>query len=362
MTPRRRILFGKLSEQQAIINAFKSRVAADAGTFEAEDCLNQTVARLRALGLYEQASLILTPNAYKASKLYAIKPTNGSADPSFTRAGAGSRRNLSGSFDALANNVPVLNYPSGGSCPFLSYQAQRTNLFLNPEAAVTQNITVVVGQVYTITTFGTVTATCSNAGVGVAANGESFTFTATTTTLAVTISGLSGQAYVNCGLGAWAWQTPIMIGAVSTTRPADVVPIQTNAALFGAGGVFTWKMKIRDNLSFANSGIHSSGHYVRAAVGNGLFLSPSSGTRLRLWTVAAGVLYTTLVNNLTMVVTSNGSVVNVWVNGVKVVNNFSYAIAADSYGFQTNSYINVEAFELTPLVLTDAECTALSLT
>jgi len=117
MTPRRRILFGKLSEQQAIINAFKSRVAADAGTFEAEACLNQTVARLRALGLYDQASLILTPNAYKAAKKYSIKPTNGTGDFTVARASTAMRRNASGVWESVANNVPRLHYPVGGGCP-----------------------------------------------------------------------------------------------------------------------------------------------------------------------------------------------------------------------------------------------------
>lgn len=35
----------------AIINAFKSRVAADSGTFEAESCLNTTITNLRNIDL-----------------------------------------------------------------------------------------------------------------------------------------------------------------------------------------------------------------------------------------------------------------------------------------------------------------------
>jgi lysophospholipase L1-like esterase len=59
----------------SIINAFKTRVAADSGTFEAESCLNTTLTTLNNLGLYDKASLILTPNAYKVSKQYSIKPS-----------------------------------------------------------------------------------------------------------------------------------------------------------------------------------------------------------------------------------------------------------------------------------------------
>lgn len=185
------------------------------------------------MNLYEKASLIITANAYKAGKIYAAKPTSGLGDLTVTRGGAGSRRNSAGVIESLANNVPALNYPVNLACPSWAIQAQRTNLFINPESPVTQNITVVSGQVYTITTFGTVTATCSNAGVGSASNNGSFTFTASTTTLTVTISGLSGQAYVNVGLGAANWITPIMSGAVSTTRPADVFQLTGASALIG---------------------------------------------------------------------------------------------------------------------------------
>lgn len=172
------------------------------------------------MNLYEKASLIITPNAYKAGKIYAAKPTSGDGDLTFARAGLGSRRKASLTIESLGNDVPPLHYPLDGGCPAWAMLPQRTNLFLNPEAAVTQNITVVIGQVYTVTTFGTVTATCSGAGAGVASNNGSFTFTASTTTLTVTISGLSGQAYVNCGLGPVTWVSPVMSGASATTRIA----------------------------------------------------------------------------------------------------------------------------------------------
>lgn len=57
-----------------VINAFTQRVAADGGTFEAMACL---VSYLNNLGstLYGKASLITTPNAYKVSKIYSIKPS-----------------------------------------------------------------------------------------------------------------------------------------------------------------------------------------------------------------------------------------------------------------------------------------------
>ena len=109
-----------------IISNFISRVTADGGTFEAQTCLQNY---LNSLGqnLYDKASLIITPNAYKASKIYSLKPTNGSGDLTFARASARTRRNSSGVIESLANNVPALEYPASG-CPAWSFEVQRTNI------------------------------------------------------------------------------------------------------------------------------------------------------------------------------------------------------------------------------------------
>ena len=83
------------------------------------------------MNLYDKASLILTPNAYKASKLYALKPTNGSGDFTFSRASAQTRRNANGLIESLGNNIPALEYPVGVSCPMWSFPVQRTNEIRN---------------------------------------------------------------------------------------------------------------------------------------------------------------------------------------------------------------------------------------
>lgn len=114
-----------------IISNFISRVTADGGTFEAQTCLQNY---LNSLGqsLYNKASLIITPNAYKAGKIYALKPTNGSGDLTFSRGSARTRRNASGVIESLANNVPALNYPVSG-CPTWLFESQRTNICLHSE-------------------------------------------------------------------------------------------------------------------------------------------------------------------------------------------------------------------------------------
>ena len=61
---------------KSIISLFKTRVLSDVGNFEAETNLEN---QLNTLGsdLFDSASLIITPNAYKEQTLYSIKPTEG---------------------------------------------------------------------------------------------------------------------------------------------------------------------------------------------------------------------------------------------------------------------------------------------
>jgi hypothetical protein len=120
------IILGNVISQ--IINFFKNRVSADAGVFEAESCLESEVVRLRNLGLWDKASLIITPNGYKAGKMYSILPNNGSGDFSFSRASSKRRRNLFGIIESVSNNVPALEYPIVG-CPAISIESQVTKLF-----------------------------------------------------------------------------------------------------------------------------------------------------------------------------------------------------------------------------------------
>jgi len=110
--------------------AFINRVNADDGTIEAINCLNNSIKHLKDLGLYDDISLLVTPNAYKASKIYSIIPTSGAGDLSFTRASAGMRRNAISTWVNETNNIPRLNYPIGGGCPSWLFEPQSTNIVL----------------------------------------------------------------------------------------------------------------------------------------------------------------------------------------------------------------------------------------
>jgi hypothetical protein len=79
--------------------------------------------------LYDKASFILTANAYSSSKLFSIKPTDGTGDLTFTRASSGSRINSNGVLEFVNNNIPRLTY-SGSSCPQFLFEPTRINYIL----------------------------------------------------------------------------------------------------------------------------------------------------------------------------------------------------------------------------------------
>lgn len=98
------------------------------------------------MSLFESASLVVTPNGTKASKLYAIKPTSGAGDLSVTRATTATRVNSAGLIESVAVNVPRLDY-TNSTCPSILVEPQRTNLLTYSEdftniAWVKLNVTV----------------------------------------------------------------------------------------------------------------------------------------------------------------------------------------------------------------------------
>ena len=76
---------------------------------------------------YDEASLVLVPSGYKASKVYAQKPLTTDGQLTFSRASTATRVNASGLIETVASNVPRLDY-LGSTCPRLLLEPQRTNL------------------------------------------------------------------------------------------------------------------------------------------------------------------------------------------------------------------------------------------
>lgn len=80
------------------------------------------------MSLLDQASLILTPNAYKVNKVYSIIPSSGSGDMTTTRATSATRVNSSGVIENIASGVPRLDYSNSLTAPSWLLEPQRTNL------------------------------------------------------------------------------------------------------------------------------------------------------------------------------------------------------------------------------------------
>jgi hypothetical protein len=80
------------------------------------------------MNLLDTASLVVTPNGYKASKLYSIVPSDGTGDMTFARTGdTATRVNSSGLIESVTANKPRLDYLDS-TCPKLLLEPQRTNL------------------------------------------------------------------------------------------------------------------------------------------------------------------------------------------------------------------------------------------
>ncbi len=110
---------------------FEGRVLSEGGTFE--DKANLITEFENNFDLYDNASLAITPNGYKANKLFSFKPFDGSGDLDFSRNSAATRINESGLIESLAANVPRLNYPIGGGNPSWLFEDETTNIALHTE-------------------------------------------------------------------------------------------------------------------------------------------------------------------------------------------------------------------------------------
>ena len=76
----------------------------------------------------ENTKLLITPNGYKAGKLYSALPESGAGDSTFARATTARRYNAEGLIEEVGLNVPRVDYPVLGGCPSLLLEPQGTNL------------------------------------------------------------------------------------------------------------------------------------------------------------------------------------------------------------------------------------------
>jgi hypothetical protein len=93
-----------------LFSAYRSRVIADGGTVEADNCAINALNN----GLFQRASLLLIPSGYKSGKAYAEIPTNGNGDLTWTRASDAWRTNADGLIQRVPWNLFTQSIWSGG--------------------------------------------------------------------------------------------------------------------------------------------------------------------------------------------------------------------------------------------------------
>jgi len=84
------------------------------------------------MSLLDDVSIVVTPNGYKAGELYAVIPSDGAADMDVTRATDATRVDENGLIEEVLVNVPRIDY-TGGGCPHILIEPQRTNLITYSE-------------------------------------------------------------------------------------------------------------------------------------------------------------------------------------------------------------------------------------
>jgi hypothetical protein len=322
------------------------------------------------MSLLDTASLIVTPNGYKASKLYSVKPTDASGDMVVSRATTATRVNSSNLIESVAINVPRLDYTLGG-CPSILVEPQRTNLVF-PSASLTTQTRTVTAVANTLSFYGTGTIVLSGAytatltGTG-ANNRVSLTFTPIAGSLILTVTGTVTNAQLEAGAYATSY-IPTVTGTVS--RNADVITrnnVYTNNLITSSGG--TWFMELRNNLALTRDGL-MTGLFLDTSTDsftNGFLIRNITGnSRLNIskWQSNSGFsLYTTTTDTTKIAIKWNGATADIFANGVKVVIATSFTPTAMQFlkvtsldGIPYN--INQMALFSTPL--TDTQCISLT--
>ena len=186
------------------------------------------------MSLFDDASLVLTPNGYKASKLYSIKPTSGLGDMTVVRATTATRVNSAGVIESVAINVPRLDYPPLGGCPSILVEPLRTNLVF-PSATLTTQTRTVTAVAHTLSFYGTGTIVLSGVHIatltGTGANDRvTLTFTPTAGSLILTVAGTVTNAQLEAGSNATSYIPTV---AATVTRNADVISKTGISSLIG---------------------------------------------------------------------------------------------------------------------------------
>lgn len=279
------------------------------------------------MSLFDDASLVLTPNGYKASKLYSIKPTSGLGDMTVVRATTATRVNSVGVIESVAINVPRLDYPPLGGCPSILVEPLRTNLVF-PSATLGTQTRAVTAVAHTLSFYGTgsiaLTGVHTATLTGTGANDRvTLTFTPTAGNLTLTVASTVTDAQLEAGSNATSYIPTV---ASTVTRNADVISDTGVSSLIGQtqGTIFM-------DLDFTNVGVDK---YI-------LILRDAGATNR----IALRRLTTGEIRVLFIATTSSGTVSG----SSAVLANGNYKIAYKYISGELKLFINgASSFALTP--------------
>lgn len=318
------------------------------------------------MSTYTDASLIVTPNAKKAGKLYALK----GADLDVVRATTATYVGSDGLIKtALANEVRF-DY-TNGSCPSILVEPQRTNLVFPSDMATTQSRTVTAVS-HTLSFYGTGSVTLSGVATGTLVgtgvnNRVTLTFTPTAGSLTLTVTG----SVTNWQLEAGATATSYIPTVASTvTRNADVISKSGISNLIGQtqGTIFIdfdWSGNLTSasRLFQINNGTISSDIFLNITSINGncqLFINNVGLPNFFLPNIS-------VIKKFILVYTSNS--LKMFVNGSLVFDSIqpiSFAfldrlnIGSSNIASERVANMRVNNFMIFKTALTDEQCIALT--
>lgn len=236
---------------QTKVNAFETRVLGSAG-----GVIIDKNRMLKTCVDFEDATILFTPNGFRATRLQNVIPDTAGGDFTFSRNSQAGIINSAGAYEMVANNVPRLDWRTG--VPALLNENQSTNLCFPSDVAVTQNISTLLDQniPYQLHFIGTGSVTVSGSGTGTlngtgASTRVFLNVPCATGTAALTVTGDVREIQFERGFFATSY-IPTLGSAV--TRLAENTRIPSISGLLGqTSGAIYAEFQVSQNVPNFNN-------------------------------------------------------------------------------------------------------------